>query len=76
MTRPGRTFFQTAARKNRAGLQFVFGQLQIIGATAGLVLLLTAGVRKPTVIVAGLTFVIMLVSRLIFHEGKTRDTKL
>lgn len=69
MARLGRMFFQSGARKTRAWLQFLLGLLQIIGATSGLWLLSAEGVSKPTVILAGATLVIMLVSRLVFSRS-------
>ncbi len=68
MARIGGVFSQSGAHKTRARLQFVFGQLQIMGATAGLLLLVAQGISKPTVIVAGVTLVITLVSRLVFSR--------
>lgn len=55
--------------KARAWLQLLVGQLQIMGATAGFVLLLTIGARKETVLVVCITLALSLLSRLILHGG-------
>ena len=60
---------QMEQSKARAWLQLVIGQLQIMGATVGVILLLSAGVTKATVAVIGVTFGITLLSRLAFHGG-------
>ena len=56
----------TARQRNRARLRLAFGLLQIMGASAGLYLLLRTGLTLPTVIVVAATLAISLTSRIIF----------
>ena len=51
----------------RAILRLAFGQAQIIGATATLVLLLQGGVSAPAICAAVLTGVVSLISILLFR---------
>lgn len=58
------------ARK-RAWAQLVLGQVQMIGATAGLYLLLTTGINSLTTAVVGATAVVTVTSRVLLHgDGK------
>lgn len=53
----------------RAWLRLLFGQLQIIGATAGLVLLFQTGVNAWTIGVVAATGVVSIISRLLFRRS-------
>lgn len=56
-------------------LRMLLGQLQIIAATAGLYLVITTGVNQASALVAGMTLVIGLYSRLIFSGKRPMSTK-
>ena len=60
-------------RCNRAWLRLIFGQLQIIGATAGLYLLIETGVSRETTIVVGATLLVSICSRLVFSRKRARQ---
>jgi len=53
--------------KRLAVLRFIFGQAQIIGATAGLVFLVQTGISPLTIWTVVITGLATLVSRLMFH---------
>ena len=57
------------AGKSRALLQLIVGQLQIIAAIAGLVLLASLGVTSATIATISAAFVFYLLSWLMFHGG-------
>jgi len=56
-----------AGTRRRAILRLAFGQAQIIGATAALILLLQGGVSGPAIVAAVLTGIVSLTSVLLFH---------
>ncbi len=62
--------------RKRALIRLAFGQLQIIGATAALVLLLQTGLSAPAVWAAAITAALSLTSILflrVLWRDKTRD---
>jgi hypothetical protein len=59
-----------AKTTRRAVAQYVFGQIQVIGAIVGLCLLVADGPTAMTIIVIAATLVVSLTSRLLFHRGK------
>ncbi len=54
-------------------LQLVLGQAQMIGAVAGLYLLITTGVSEQTLAVCAVAGVCTLVSRLVFKGRRAAD---
>ncbi len=58
---------QDARHRRRAILRLTLGQLQVIGATATLVLLLQGGLSAPAIWAAALTAVVSLTSVLLFR---------
>lgn len=48
--------------------RLILGQLQIVGAVAGAILLLQTGVNTPSVTVIALTSLVMVISRLLFRK--------
>ncbi len=56
-----------AAHRWRAILRLTLGQLQVIGATAALVLLVQGGVSAPAIWAAALTAAVTLTSILLFR---------
>ena len=62
-------------QRKRAVLRLILGQLQIIGATAGLCLLVKSGVSRETAIVVGTTLLISIASRIIFRSRRTPDAR-
>ncbi len=61
--------------RRRAFLRLAFGQLQVIGATTTLVLLLQTGLTEPAVWAAAITAILTLTSLLLFRviwRDKTR----
>jgi hypothetical protein len=58
-----------------AVLRLILGQLQIIGATAGLYLLVKTGVSRETAIVVGITLLVSITSRIIFRSGRAPDPR-
>jgi hypothetical protein len=58
-------------QRGRAGLgRLILGQLQILGATCTLILLLRAGVQPVTIWCGVITAALTLASRLIFQDGR------
>lgn len=53
--------------RKRAILRLAFGQLQVIGATTALVLLLQGGLSAPALWAVVLTGILSLTSILLFH---------
>lgn len=53
-------------KRKRAVIRLILGQLQIMGASAGVYLLLTTRVSSATMIVVGVTLLVSIWSRLIF----------
>lgn len=58
---------EDARHRRRAILRLAFGQLQVMGATATLVLLLQGGVTAPAIWAAALTAAATLTSILLFR---------
>jgi uncharacterized membrane protein YhaH (DUF805 family) len=56
-------------------LRLLFGVAQIAGATASVLLLLSSGVNKVTVITVAVTGVITVLSRILFSPRKTQPGK-
>jgi hypothetical protein len=54
----------------RAVAQFIFGQLQIVGATAGFILLVTTGISTATILTVTAAGVVTLTSRFLFWRRK------
>jgi hypothetical protein len=54
--------------RRRAWIQLLLGQLQIVGATAGLYLLVTSGLTAMTVAVVAVTFAVTMLSRVLHHR--------
>src|SRR5688500_7482434 len=65
-----------ASERRRAWCQLLIGQAQIIGATAGFILLLKTGVTNLTLAVIGATLMVSLVSRFYFHSGAAALSRL
>jgi hypothetical protein len=59
-----------ARERKRALLRLAFGSVQIMGASAGLYLLLKTGASVATGLVVGITMVVTIVSRLLFASDK------
>ena len=64
---------QVARERRRALLRLAFGSVQIMGASAGLYLLVATGASIPTGIVVGLTLIVTIASRIIFSPAPQPD---
>ena len=62
---------QQAQERRRALFRLAFGSLQIMGASAGLYLLLKTGASVATGIVVTATMVMTIISRLLFSSNKS-----
>ena len=66
---------EAAQPRWKAFLRLAFGQAQVIGATAALVLLLQGGVSAPAIWAAVLTGIVTLTSILLFRLVWREKTK-
>jgi hypothetical protein len=66
---------ETRCQRQHAVFRLVLGQLQIMGATAGLVLLLNTRVTRQTIIVVGTSLVMSIASRIIFWSRRPADQR-
>ena len=69
MSHAGDSTVASRNQRKRGVVRLVLGQLQVIGATIGLLLLLQTGVSEWTVGVIAATALVSLTSRLVFREA-------